>query len=364
MTPAATSNTHPAETSGIQPSSPHPPSPHSQLHALLQGAAIAGLEQTGWIRVTGSDRVRWLNGMATNSVQDLAAGSGAYNFFLNAQGRIQAVGNIFAAPSAASAELLIETSRQQVATLIPYLDHYIIMDDVELADISASRHGLTIIGPRAATLLAGLGLSADTLNELESRTLSWNSTTVSVIRAYGPLVPRYEIWADRADDILALQKALEEAGATPCEPVALDWLRLLEGTPLYGIDIRDRDLPQETNQTRALHFNKGCYLGQEIVERIRSRGSVHRTFTTFLLEGTLPEPGAILESAGKPAGELTSIAAIPLPGNHGPYLQRALGYIRREALERHEPVQYSGGTVHPVSSLFPASEIESPPPSI
>ncbi|HMG03603.1 MAG TPA: hypothetical protein VK596_10750 [Edaphobacter sp.] len=355
MTPAATSNTHPAETSGIQPSSPDP-----QLNALLQGAAIANLEQTGWIRVTGSDRVRWLNGMATNSVQDLTAGSGAYNFFLNAQGRIQAVGNIFAAAD----ELLIETSRQQIATLIPYLDHYIIMDDVELADISAERHGLTIIGPQAATLLAGLGLSADALKELENRTLSWNSTTVSVIRAYGPLVPRYEIWSDRADDILALQKALEEAGATPCEPAALDWLRLLEGTPLYGVDIRDRDLPQETNQTRALHFNKGCYLGQEIVERIRSRGNVHRTFTAFLLDGTLPEPGAILQSAGKPAGELTSVAAIPLPGNHGPNLQRALGYIRREALERHEPVQYSGGTVHSVSSLFLAAEIESPPPSI
>ncbi|HEX2918636.1 MAG TPA: folate-binding protein, partial [Edaphobacter sp.] len=117
---------------------------------------VASLDRTGWIRVTGSDRVRWLNGMATNSVQGLTPGTGAYNFFLNAQGRIQGDGNIFAAPN----ELRIETGRQQITTLIPYLDHYIIMDDVELTDISDARHGLAVIGPGASSLLTKLGLSA------------------------------------------------------------------------------------------------------------------------------------------------------------------------------------------------------------
>ena len=355
MTPAATSNSaHPA-TSGTPVSSPH-----LQLNALLQAAAVASLDQTGWIRVTGSDRVRWLNGMATNSVQDLAPATGAYNFFLNAQGRIQADGNIFASPD----ELLIQTSRQQISTLIPYLDHYIIMDDVELADISDSRHGLTVLGPQAPSLLAQLGIDADGLNELQIRTLSWSSASLTLLRAHGPLVPRFELWAERAEDILHLKQALEEAGAVPCGAQELDWLRILEGTPLYGTDIRDRDLPQETNQTRALHFNKGCYLGQEIVERIRSRGNVHRTFTAFLLEGALPEPGAVLESAGKPVGELTSLAAIPLPGSYGPNVQRALGYIRREALERRDPILYPGGTAHPAPSPFSPAEIESSAPSI
>jgi len=344
MTTAATSNT-PAETASTS---------QPQLAALLNGAGVSPLAQTGWIRVTGDDRVRWLNGMATNSVQQLAEGKGAYNFFLNAQGRIQADGYIFASAD----ELLIETASRQIAALIPYLDHYIIMDDVELADISANRYGLTVIGPQAAALLAKLGLLADNLGDLEFTALPWNSTTVTVIHAYSPLVPRFELWADTPDTAQTLLHALEAAGATATGLPAIESLRILEGAPLYGVDIRDRDLPQETNQTRALHFSKGCYLGQEIVERIRSRGNVHRTFTSFRLEGTPPAPGTALESAGKPAGELTSIGP-RLIDDQGQPFYLALGYARREALDRHEPPNYPGGTARAVP-IPAATEIKLP----
>ncbi len=186
----------------------------SAIECAFAGSRRRFLDQTGWIRVTGSDRVRWLNGMATNSVQDLATSTGAYNFFLNAQGRIQGDGNIFAAAD----EVFIETSRQQISTLLLYLDHYIIMDDVELADISDARHGLTVLGPQAASLLAQLGIVTEGLNELEIRTLPWNSATLTVIRAHGPFVPRFEVWAERAEDILHLQKLLRQrvpSHATP-----------------------------------------------------------------------------------------------------------------------------------------------------
>jgi folate-binding protein YgfZ len=350
MTLAATSNPHATGINSIPASSPHP-----QLDGLLHKAGIAALDQTGWIRVAGADRVRWLNGMATNSVQDLTPGSGAYNYFLNVQGRIQGDGIIFASAD----ELFIEISRRQIATLIPYLDHYIIMDDVELTDISDTRHGLSIIGPESPALLTQIGLPTDSLNELDVRVSPRKSATVTLVRAHGPLVPRYELWTEREDDAQALRQALEDAGAIPSDPATLEWLRILEGTPLYGTDIRDRDLPQETNQTRALHFNKGCYLGQEIVERIRSRGNVHRTFAAFRLEGTLPAPGATLDSAGKAAGELTSVAAIPLSDSTGSNLQLALGYVRREALDRREPLQYAGGIAHPLPSPFSATETAS-----
>ncbi|MDE1177827.1 MAG: folate-binding protein [Edaphobacter sp.] len=327
---------------------------HPQLNALLQDAGVAPLTM-GWIRVTGSDRERWLNGMATNSVQQLTNGKGAYNFFLNAQGRIQGDGTIFAAPDA----LLLETA--QAETLVPYLDHYIIMDDVELADVTTTRHGIQLIGPRAPALLAKLGLSlnnlgedspgVDNLGELESASVAWNGLTLTVIHAYSPLVPRFELWLENASDAEALLTALKTEGALAVDADTLNTLRILEGTPLYGIDIRNsdtaRDLPQETNQSRALHFAKGCYLGQEIVERIRSRGNVHRTFTAFRLEGQLPDAGVVLQSAGKPAGELTSIVSIAIDQDHT--VQLALGYARREALDRHEPLQYPGGTAHTVA---------------
>jgi len=322
----------------------------SQLSALLLGVALSRMENVGWIRATGGDRVRWLNGMVTNSIQALTPGEGTYNFLLSVQGRIQGDATIFAGED----ELLMETAASQVPGLMALLDRFIIMDDVELADISADRSGLLVIGAEAPSLLQQIGLSVDNVESLSMRTIAWRDAKVSVMHAYSPLVPRYELWADAAT-IAKLYDALSTAGATPYEQQALDWLRMLEGTPLYGTDIRDRELPQETGQTRALHFAKGCYLGQEIVERIRSRGNVHRTFSGFRLDGELPVAGTPLEADGKQVGELTSVAAIPLPEELGGPIQLGLGYVRREALDRGLPIVYLGGVALPVLLPFSAT---------
>jgi folate-binding protein YgfZ len=319
----------------------------SQLAALLEDTGISRLDQMGWIRVTGEDRVRWLNGMVTNSIQELKDGQGNYNFLLSVQGRIQGDATIFAEPDA----LLMETASSQVPGLMALLDRFIIMDDVELADVSGASSGLLIAGPNAASLLAQIGLSVEDLGTLERRTMSWNAAQIRVIHAHSPLVPRFELWAD-SETTAMLFEALQNAGAILCEAQSLGWLRIIEGTPLFGTDIRDRELAQETGQTRALHFSKGCYLGQEIVERIRSRGNVHRTFSAFRLEGELPSVGAHLEADGKKVGELTSVAAIPLPTDDGTLVQLGLGYIRREALDRGTPLLYTGGTAIPVSLPF------------
>ncbi len=313
----------------------------SQLSALLHHAAIAPLDNTGWIRVTGDDRVRWLNGMVTNSIQQLEPGMGNYNFLLSAQGRIQGDAYIFAEPDA----ILLETSRSAVPAVIELLDRFVIMDDVEIADISDQQAGLLVIGPQASTLLESLGLPAASLNPLHRTLHQWNGSNVTILHAHSPLTPRYELWADPSATT-ALAATIQQAGAIPCEPQALEALRILEGTPLYGTDIRDKELPQETAQTRAIHFAKGCYLGQEIVERIRSRGNVHRTFAAFRLEGTLPLPGTPLTAEDKPVGELTSIAAVPRDGTT---VQLALGYVRREVLERNLPILFAGGKATPVS---------------
>jgi folate-binding protein YgfZ len=325
-------------------------SPASQLAALLQGAGVARLDQMGWIRVTGEDRVRWLNGMVTNTIQDLKSGEGTYNFLLSVQGRIQGDATIFAEPDA----LLMETALSQIPTLMTLLDRFIIMDDVELADITGARSGLLVAGPQATSLLAKIGISVKGLEALEERTTSWNAAQISVSHMHSPLVPRYELWAD-TETTSKLLDALKSTGAAPCEAQCLEWLRILEGTPLYGTDVRDRELPQETGQTRALHFAKGCYLGQEIVERIRSRGNVHRTFSAFRLEGNLPPAGPLLEADGKQIGELTSVAAIPLPPGNGNTIQLGLGYVRREALDRGIPIRYTGGVAVAVSVPFSAA---------
>jgi folate-binding protein YgfZ len=324
---------------------PSTSTPASQLKALLQNTGLSPLHRTGWIRVTGEDRVRWLNGMVTNSIQQLP-GQGTYNFLLSVQGRIQGDATIFSRPD----DLLMETSSPQIPTLISLLDRFIIMDDVELADISSTRSGLLVAGPKAASLLQQIGLAAGDLAPLTMRSGNWNEAPVDILHAYSPLVPRYELWADEATTA-KLASSLQSLNATLCEDQSLEWLRILEGTPLIGTDIRDRELPQETGQTRALHFAKGCYLGQEIVERIRSRGSVHRTFSGFLLNGDLPVAGTSIEADGKQTGELTSVAAIPLPGE-AHTINFGLGYLRREALDRGLPIVYAGGIAQPVSLPF------------
>jgi folate-binding protein YgfZ len=340
MTPPAQSEIATASTS----------SSASQLAALLQGAGVSRLDQMGWIRVTGEDRVRWLNGMVTNSVQELKDGEGNYNFLLSVQGRIQGDATIFAEPDA----LLIETAVSQVPGLMTLLDRFIIMDDVELADATGSQSGMLIAGPKAASLLERVGLNVEDLEVLQRRTMPLEASQITLLHTESPLIPRFELWAD-ANTTSKLLESFQNAGAVLCETQSLEWLRILEGTPLYGIDIRDRELPQETGQTRALHFSKGCYLGQEIVERIRSRGNVHRTFSAFRLDGDLPIVGAPLETDGKQVGELTSVAAIPLPTDNGTVVQLGLGYIRREALDRGIPLQYAGGVAVPVSLPFSAA---------
>jgi folate-binding protein YgfZ len=344
MTPPAQSEIASATTS----------SSAAQLAALLQATGVSRLDHMGWIRVTGEDRVRWLNGMVTNSIQQLKDGEGNYNFLLTVQGRIQGDATIFAEPGT----LLMETAASQVPGLMTLLDRFIIMDDVELADATDAQSGLLIAGPKAASLLAKIGLNVEDLAILERRTMPWNATQIAVLHTESPLIPRFELWAD-ANTTSKLLEALQNAGDVTCEAQSLEWLRILEGTPLYGTDIRDRELPQETGQTRALHFSKGCYLGQEIVERIRSRGNVHRTFSAFRLDGELPVAGAALEADNKQVGELTSVAAIPVPTD-GSIVQLALGYIRREALDRGLPLHYAGGVAVPVSLPFSAAAPSTP----
>jgi folate-binding protein YgfZ len=324
-----------------------PNDPQTELAILREAAGYIPVTGRAFLRITGSDAARWLNGMVTNTIQSLAPGEGNYNFLLNAQGRIQGDCTIYREPSADPPEFLLATTAAQVETIQQHLDHFIIMDDVELTPAYSDESGLLILGKDATAVLKTLSLPA--IDPLRLAHADAESGPVLLLTPPSGSVPKYEIYAATAI-IDGLRKALTipEVSAE-----ALESLRLLEATPLFGQDIRNiesaHDLPQETAQTHALHFAKGCYLGQEIVERIRSRGQVHRQFTAFRLTGelplTLPAP---LQAAGKPAGELTSAALVPLP--EGPTLL-ALGYARREALDSRQSLSYPGGVAipHPTS---------------
>lgn len=305
-----------------------------ELSALTASAAVFDQGARVRLRITGQDRVRWLNGMVTNNVKALASGTHHYTFLLNAQGRIQGDATLLALDD----HLVLETDASQAAHLFAHLDRFIIMDDVELA-WSPSTTALGLAGPHASALLAALDLP----------TPAPGSATGSVLAEAAASVPRYTLWLDAAAVAPTWQRLLA-AGATPAGAHAVETLRILEATPLYGVDISDKTLAQETGQDRALHFNKGCYLGQEIVERIRSRATVHRGIRQLALQGEPALPGApiTLASTGAAIGELTSVAS-PGTGSGLPP-QVALATLRTDALAQPGALHYPGGTAHLLSA--------------
>ena len=295
--------------------------PQSEFDALRTACGVYDLGVRAKISLTGSDRVRWLNGMVTNNIRDLASGQGVYAFLLNPQGHI--LGDLYAYNRGES--ITVDSDFAQLEKLLATFDHYIIMDDVTVADVNGQITALGIAGPASRKLLADAGFELPDLKPLQISPRTWNQIECTLVGTDGPC-EGFEIWL-HPEHVRHLWDALRSAGAAAVGSEALELHRIASGIPRYGVDIRERDLPQETEQARALNFNKGCYVGQEIVERIRSRGAVHRKFSGFLAEGPIA-PDAKIIAAGKEVGVVTSAAAVRFD-----FGQRtvALGYIRREA---------------------------------
>jgi folate-binding protein YgfZ len=347
--------------------------PEAETEALAAGAAIHDL---GWMRrvsVRGGDRFRWLSGMVTNTVNDLFPNTGAWNLVLNAQGRIQgdltvwregeemspqrrkpAGGAIKAVvgdqdrlqgtPFAGESGLELEIAADQAEKLLAHLNRFIIMDDVELVPLgdeqvgeAGSETAIGLTGPLADEVLERVGLPVIG-SPMAGTSVEWNGWQLRILRVYGALATHYEFWLPSAG-LTKLWSCLRTGGAMPVGCERLEAFRIAEGIPVYGIDMVERDLPQETAQMRALHFSKGCYLGQEIVERIRSQGNVHRHLRPLELFGAAPAPGTELTlEDGTAAGQITSAAELPLKSGKRVF---ALGKMRTEAEAQSQSLGYT-----------------------
>ena len=316
-----------------------------ELTALVAGCAIYRPNRQ-LFSITGRDRVRWLNGMVTNNIRDLAPGRGVYSFVLNSQGHI--LGDLYVFNRGEN--LIAEIENSQAEALLQILKRYIIMDKVEIEDLNGKFVVLGIAGPKSADLLAsaGLGQSLEQLQfaELPSNGSISNGSMMTVVRDHNPSFAGYEIWAP-AEEVETVWNSLVSAGVEEVHDQALEMFRILRGIPKVGQDIRERALPHETGQERALNYTKGCYIGQEIVERIRARGNVHKTFVGFEVEGPLPAAGTKIQSGGKDVGELTTIAPVQLKQK-----QLALGFIRREALAAGQVLTAGEATLKPAPLPF------------
>jgi folate-binding protein YgfZ len=297
--------------------------PQAEFDALRNACGVYDLGFRAKISLTGGDRVRWLNGMVTNNIRDLAAGHGVYSFLLNPQGKI--LGDLNAHNRGDS--IILDTDSGQLEKILATFDHFIIMDDVEVKNAGHEWTALGVAGPKSGAVLTAAGFAVPEMKPLQVSAVTWQGAECSVVRGEDVADLSYEIWIGPGD-VRKLWDALIAAGATAVGSEAIEMQRIVSGIPRFGVDIRDRDLPQETEQGRALNFNKGCYVGQEIVERIRSRGAVHRKFVGLLVEGTAEiAAGAKIVVSEKEAGEITSSASLYLPDGEKTV---ALGYMRRE----------------------------------
>ncbi len=309
-----------------------------------------GLYDLGWrakIVATGADRVRWANGMVTNNIRDLAPEHGNYNFLLNAQGRI--LGDLYVYNR--GEYLLMDTALWQAPKLLETMNRYIIMDDVELTEITKKLTAIGVQGPRAAEILRDTGINFPEVEPMLVQDITWNDVGVSVTRMASDVAQTYEVWLAPAN-ASALWDALVRAGAKPVGAEALEMFRLAAGIPRYGQDISERYLPQETDQEQALNFKKGCYIGQEIVERIHSRALLHRKLTGFVVDGPTPAPGTKIQHDGKDVGEITS--ALSVPGSSGD-CTLALGYLRLDV--RNPGAELSVNGVRATVRLLPYKEL-------
>jgi folate-binding protein YgfZ len=306
----------------------------TEFQAMLVTCGIFDVSWQVKLVLSGEDRVRWLNGMVTNNIRDLAPNHGNCSFLLNAQGRIQ--GDLAAYNR--GEYLLVTTDLEQRSKITAIFDQYIIMDDVEVSDISDKLATVGLIGPEAVELLQSAGVAISTLEPGQVVDTVWRDLGISIARNLQPHIEGYEIWF-AAENFDKIWDILVFTGAKPVGAEALERYRIARGVPRPGVDLRDRDLPQETGQAHVLNFTKGCYIGQEIVERIRSRGNVHRAFTGFALQGEPPQPGSKIREGGRDVGEMTSATRVPFPSGERIL---ALGYLRRELAEPGTAVEIDG----------------------
>src|SRR6266705_1421239 len=300
---------------------------------------------------TGPDRVRYLNAVLTNNIKDLPAGRGTVSLLLNPQGHILAeietyafVDRLFCVSFA-----MIRERRGE------WLDKYIIMDDVTLTDETARYGTLALEGPKAASVVPELtGIDVTTFEDLSSHNAAVGPILGSSIpgrriacrlgkRSQGG-VPGVEFIAETGDlpelwQILS-DAARKHAGG-PMGYAALSGLRLAQGVPWFGYDFGETQIPHEAGlQDSHISYTKGCYTGQEIVERVRSRGQVNRQRVELVFPGdAVPQAGAVLTVDGKEVGYVTRAARIWDPSR-----VIGMGYVRREASAVGNTLQWAQGT--------------------
>jgi tRNA-modifying protein YgfZ len=298
-----------------------------EYRAARKGAALFDTNWHAIVTLAGRDRVKYLHNISSNDIKSLAEGQGTLALLLNPQGRILAELEVYALPE----KLLVLSHASQRERTVATLKKYVIGSQVQIEDLT-DRYGSFEVS----------GMGSD-LPESSAKEIALDSGPGYVLRRARIGSVGTEFVAPRADLVALWQKMLAEVRAAGGEPVgmaAFHALRLEAGVPWFPADFNDAMIPHEAAlETTHISFNKGCYTGQEIVERVRSRGHVNRKRVSLRFSTPLPPPaGTKLLANSAEIGFVTSRAFSPTAGAIG------MGYVRREQFAPGSVVEFDGGT--------------------
>jgi folate-binding protein YgfZ len=288
----------------------------ADYRALTEGAAFIDFSNRGRLCLLGDDRQTFINGQVTNNVRDLQVGQGRYAALANAKGKMTSDLNIFILKD----EILLDFEPGIADAVKERLEKFIIADDVEIVDAS-SYHLLSVMGPHAAEACKQMERPAPTSPyEITEDLCSYFAATPRLgTLGIDIFVPGG--WLQR------IMNSLENAGVKRASFESFDTVRIEQGIPRFGVDMDENTLAPEALGENAISYSKGCYIGQEVIARIRTYGQVAKALRglRFDAAASVPKPGDKIFHDGKEVGWITSAV-------FSPKLERpiALGYVRKE----------------------------------
>jgi len=299
--------------------------PAPEYEALRAGAGVVYQPWIGRLSVTGSDRVTFLQGMLSNDVAGLAPGTGCPALLLSEQGR--AVAELIVLIGSADT-IALDGVASSLAAAKTSLERYIIADDVAIAAPAQPYATFALLGPDAAAVVERLGSTPPVASYAHSP-MDIPDGAVHVVRIPSPGVGGFVCRVPSADAASWWSACVDRAGAVPVGVEAFDVLRVESGVPWHGRDVGVETLALEAPYDAAISFRKGCYLGQEVMERVMARGHVNRKLVGIELAGDeVPAANARLHVGDREVGWITSAVRSWRLGH-----VIALAYVRREHLQ-------------------------------
>ena len=310
--------------------------PVSEYTAAKESAVVTDRSYIGRFRATGKDMLDLLNRLSSNKLEELPLGTGEGSILPTNKGRVIDLLHIFARDD----HLLLLTSPQPRKRIAEWIDLYTFLEEASMEDVTEASAMVAVLGPQAADLVGhALGAPASQMEPYGSLTVSAGGHDLTLLRSDPLRTPGFDIVVE-AEHVPDLWKALIAEGAVPIGEQTLDLLRIEEAVPRYDAEMSEDMNPWEANLQEYINFEKGCYIGQEVILRLNTYKKVQRRLMALAFsEGAAVSAGDRLYKGDQEAGEVTSVARRPTSGE-----LIGLGLVKRDFATAETRLQAGNAT--------------------